>query len=141
MSSNKKGLSRIVVGLLLLVVAFVAVFVCLGSGYFDKLGETVIVMLIVSFVMMAVPFIAWMINHRCLNRKRGLRICIINSLVLFILAVIWPVITIIKNEPCNYSNTICEVDFSWKIFGLALVLAVLYCLINICFWVCIDRKK
>lgn len=139
MKENKKGSTKYVLGLSFLVVAFFVVFFWLSGGHFDGFGETTMIMLFISFVAMIVPFIAWLINHRNLNRKKGLIICVVNSLVLLALAAIWPITTIIRNEPCNPGYTICAVQFSWEILGIILFLAVLYCLINVCFWV--DFRK
>ena len=141
MSPHKNYLSRMFIGLPLLAVAFFATFVYLGSGRFDSFGETVIIMLVVSFVMMIVPISAWLIGHKYLSRKKGLRICTANSLAIFVLTAIWPVITIIKNGPCSPSNTICEVQLSWEILRLALLLAVLYFFINVCFLVDLSKTK
>ena len=141
MNVHKNYLLRMFIGLSLLAVAFLAVFVYLGSGRFDSFGETAIIMLAVSFVMMIVPISVWLIDHKYLSRKKGLRICMANSLSIFVLTVIWPVITIIKNEPCSPSNTICEVQLSWEILRLALLLTVLYFLINVCFLVDFSKIK
>lgn len=141
MNYSKKTFLSKLIGLLLLAVAFSIIFICFAGGHFSEFGATAVITLIISFVMMIVPTIAWIIDHKHLNGKKGLRICMANSLVIFILAAIWPIITIIKNKPCNTSNTICEVQISWEILGLALLLAILYFLINICFWVNLSKTK
>ncbi len=141
MNFHKNILLRMFIGLLLLVVAFSVVFIYLAGGHFSEFGETAIIMLIISFVMMIVPISAWLISRKYLSRKKGLRICMANSLAIFVLAAIWPVITMIKNEPCSPSNTICEVQLSWEILGLALLLIVIYFLINVCFWVDLNKTK
>lgn len=43
-------------------------------------------MLLVSAVMMAVPFICWMVNKDKLPNKKGKRICLWNSIILFVLS-------------------------------------------------------
>ena len=141
MSFYKNNLIGIFIGLSLLAVAFFAVFVYLGGGHFDSFGETAITMLVVSFAMMIAPISAWLINHKHLSRKKGLRICTVNSLAIFVLVAIWPVITIIKNEPCSALNTICGIQLSWEVLGLVLFLTVLYFLINVCFWVDLGKTK
>jgi hypothetical protein len=141
MKSNKKQLLNKFIGLLLLVIAYSVIFVCLSGGHFEDFGETIIVMLLVSLVMMAVPTGAWLMNHKHLNRKKGLKICVVNSLAIYIVTIFWPILTIIKNEPCNPSNTVCEVQLSWEILVVTLFLTILYSLINICFWVDLRRTK
>lgn len=141
MKSNKKRLISILIGSSLLIMAFLVIFICFSGGHFEDFGDTVIIMMFVSLAMMIVPISAWLINNKHLARKEGLRICTVNSAVIFVLTIIWPIMTIIKNEPCSPSNSMCEVQLSWEILGIALFLTVLYCLINICFLVDLRRAK
>ncbi len=141
MNFTKKRLLSFCIGLLLLIIAFSVVFFYFGGGHFGSFGETAVIKLVISFVMMVAPAIVWFINHKHLGRKRGIKTCAVNSLFIFIVVSIWPVVAIINNESCNLSYTICDTRFSWEILIVVAILAILYFLINVCFWVDLRKTK
>ena len=139
--STNNNILKIIVGCCFLLLAFVLAFIKFGGGDFKSFGEIFALVLGISFVMMFVPAGVYLANHKGLDRKRGLKICITNSIVIFVLVAIWPIITIIKNEPCDYFNSVCAIQLSWDILSASFILVIFYCIINICFWVDLHIKK
>ena len=140
MAIKKKNivLIKMTVGVLFWILAFFLVFNWFGGGHFGSLGGTIGLMLLASFIAMIVPSIVWLVNRRHFWRRKGLRICIINSLILFVLTAAWPIVTIIENRPCDFGDSMCGVQFAWELLRVLSCLSVLFCVINICFWVDFD---
>ncbi len=141
MNASRKNWFKITVGFILITVAFLVIFFLYGGGYMNTLPEIFAIVLVVSLIMMAGPCIARITNHRYLSRRKGIKICTINSLVLFIIAAIWLVVSIIRSGPCDSASTVCGTDLSWSLLGMAAFLAILYWFVNICFWVNLHDKR
>ena len=143
MKRLNKALLKKSIGVLLLFGVAILISTIFNEGVYriDYLGNAILLTLPISFVAMIVPAIAWLTHHKHLSRKKGVKICTVNSLILLVITAFLPLKTVIENRPCQPSESMCSTLFSQKILILFLLLAIMYCFINICFWVDFDNKK
>ena len=127
--------------LLFIVAILLSTFFNEGDYRIDYLGNGILLTLPISLVATIVPRIAWQINHKHLDKKKGITICAVNSLVLFVIAAFLPLKTIIENQPCQPYESLCAIQFSQRLLVLLLFLAPIYFFINLCFFVDFRKTK
>ena len=123
-------------GFSLLVLALVVVNLFLGtpSRFFDSLSEALVVTVLVSFIMMIAPAI--LLSKKKMEFRKGLMVCILNSLIVFGLFSIYPIVTIVTYEPSAMKvDSLNPIYFARILLEMGAILAVIYCFANMCFWV------
>lgn len=79
------------------IIIFVLMWLSSAGGYLNSGNEQLfdkafliatIDLLIISFVMMCIPCIIWLISHRVLEYKKGKRLCLWNSIVVFFVSAV-----------------------------------------------------
>ena len=87
---------------------------------------------------MIVPIIIRIINKKRIEYKKGKIICLLNSIVLFIVFSIPNIITILKGNN-NEMYSIDPIAFSKALILIYFIIAIIYYIINMFFFV--DNKK
>lgn len=134
---------KIIVFLLLLLVLIVLKFF-LGSKQlytiFEELPELIILLLIISIIMTIFPLVIKSINKKRLEFVKGKKICLLNSIILFIIFSIPNINTIMKG-PANDGmvNSLDPIYFTKQLIFIYFIIAIIYYFINMCFFV--DNKK
>ena len=107
-------------------------------NFFEELLPIVSILIVVSFIMMIIPFIIKIIRRKKLEYKKGSLLCFFNSLLLFIIFSVPNVLTIVEND---YSETISidPVAFAKKLIFLYFIIAIIYYFINLCLFV--EKRK
>ena len=132
-----------IIGACLLLINLVIIKIFFGGLHFDNLSkeifEELTILLIVSFASMIIPLIIRLINKKRINNKKGKLICLINSLIIFIICSIPNLITIIENKPTNDYLSFDKLFFAKLLIFIFAILAIIYYFINVCFFV--SNKK
>ena len=132
-----------IIGACLLLISLVIIKIFFGGLHFDNLSkeifEELTILLIVSFASMIIPLIIRLINKKRINNKKGKLICLINSLIIFIICLIPNLITIIENKPTNDYLSFDKLFFDKLLIFIFAILAIIYYFINVCFFV--SNKK
>lgn len=132
-----------IIGFSLLFIMLIIIKLFFGGTYLDDFWEELIpeilLVLIISFILMIVPLIFRLISKNRINYKKGRIICVSNSLVLFILFSIPNLISILKGNDNTRVMTIDPITFSKQLILIYFVSAIIYYVINMCFFV--DNKK
>ncbi len=127
----------------LLFIMLIIIKLFLGGPYlyhfWEELVPEIIVLLIISFILMIVPLIFKLINKKRIEYKKGKKICLFNSIILFMLFSIPNLLTILKNDEFNQAMTIDPISFAKSLILIYFVIAIIYYFINMCFFV--DNKK
>ncbi|MBR3115732.1 hypothetical protein IKF30_00685 [Candidatus Saccharibacteria bacterium] len=137
MRLNKDRLLKVIIGILLLVVMafFSSIWSTDGSFAVEIFGTTVLAFLFLGCITMIIPVGAWLMGRGKLGRKNGIIVCIVNGLILFVPITLFFLRTIIINEPCPPAESICPVALHEELLKIVSLIAIWYCLANICFWV------
>ena len=136
---NKK-----IIGFLLLLIVLIILKFFLGSKHlytiFEELPDLIIFLLLVSIVMMIVPLITKSINKKRLEFVKGRKLCLLNSVILFIIFSI-PNINTIMKRPANDGmvNSLDPIYFAKQLTCIYFIIATIYYFINMCFFV--DKKE
>ena len=132
-----------IIGFSLLLINLVIIKSFLGGKYlyhfWEELIPEILVLLIVSLILMIVPLIFKLVNKKRLEYKKGKVICLFNSLILFIMFSIPNLLTILKGNNNNEVMSIDPVSFSKLLILVYCIIAVIYYIINMCFFV--DNKN
>lgn len=132
-----------IIGACLLFINLVIIKIFFGGLHFDNLSkeiyEELIILLIVSLVLMIIPFIIRLISKKRISNKKGKLICFINSLIIFIVCSIPNLITIIENKSTDDYLSFDKLFFAKLLIFLFAILAIIYYFINVCFFV--SNKK
>ena len=137
--SNK---TKKIIGYCLLLVNLVVIKLFMGGTYlyhfWEELIPEIIVLLIVSFILIIVSLIFKLKNKKRLEYKKGRNICLLNSLILFVIFSIPNLLNILKDN--NMAVMSVDPDAFSKLLILVFgIIAVFYYFINMCFFV--DNKK
>lgn len=134
--SNKR---KRVTGYSLLLINLIIIKLFLGGKYlyhfWEELIPEILVLLIISFILMIVPFILKLVNKKRLEYKKGKNVCLFNSLILFILFSIPNILTIVKGMDNTEIMSIDPIAFSKSLILIYCIMAVNYFFINMCFFV------
>ena len=140
MNYKKKKL----IGFLLLLLVLIILKFFLGSKHlytiFEELPDLIIFLLLVSIVIMIIPLITKSTNKKRLEFVKGRKLCLLNSVILFIIFSIPNINTIIKG-PANDGmvNSIDPIYFAKQLICIYFIIAIIYYFINMCFFV--DNKE
>ena len=139
---NNKAKNKI--GIVLLIVTLIIIkLILVGIDLYNLIEQLMVcsmLLIVISFILMIVPFTINKIKKQKIKYKQGRKICFLNSFTAFILFSI-PLINIIVNKNINNTEvtTIDPVSFAKKIIVLYAIIAIIYYFINMCFFV--DNKK
>ena len=138
--SNK---TKKIVGFGLLLMTLIIVKLFYGGKYlyhfWEELIPEILVLLIISFLLMIVPFVFKLVNKKKLKYEKGKIVCLLNSLILFIIFSIPNLVTILKGNGNIGGMSIDPVSFSKSLILVYCVIAIVYYYINMLFFV--DNKK
>ncbi len=105
----------------------------------DLLPE-LFVLVVVSIIMILIPFIFKLVNKKKIKYKKGRIICLLNSSILFITFSIPNLLTVLKDNNNNLEYTSMDpVAFSKSLIMAYLFIAIIYYFINMLLFV--DNKK
>ena len=133
-----------IIGFLLLLLVLIVLKFFLGSKQlytiFEELPELIILLLIISIIMTIFPLVIKSINKKRLEFVKGKKICLLNSIILFIIFSIPNINTIMKG-PANDGmvNSLDPIYFTKQLIFIYFIIAIIYYFINMCFFV--DNKK
>lgn len=140
MNSKRKN----IIGFILLFIVLVIIKLFLGGPNLNNLSneilEELIVLIIISLILMIVPIIVRLKIKSKIEYKKGRKICLINSLIIYVLFLIPNLIPIIENKPIDYSQSFDNIAFSKSLILINIVLVIIYYFINICFFVENNKK-
>lgn len=132
-----------IVGFSLLFLVLIINKIFLGGIYFDYLLEEIPIYLsilfVISFYLMIVPLIYRLIIKKRIEYKKGKKICLINSIILFILFSIPKLFFILKGNISTEIMSIDIVSFFKSLIINFFIIAIIYYFINMCFFV--ENKK
>lgn len=105
----------------------------------DLLPE-LFVLVVVSIIMILIPFIFKLVNKKKIKYKKGRIICLLNSSILFITFSIPNLLTVLKDNNNNLEYTSMDpVAFSKSLITAYFFIAVIYYFINMLLFV--DNKE
>ena len=105
----------------------------------DLLPE-LFVLVVVSIIMILIPFIFKLVNKKKIKYKKGRIICLLNSSILFITFSIPNLLTVLKDNNNNLEYTSMDPEaFSKSLIMAYLFIAIIYYFINMLLFV--DNKK
>lgn len=123
---------------ILLLIVFLIIKIFLGGVYFyhffEELLPELVVLVLISFIMMIVPTIVRILNKKRLEHKKGIKICLFNSLVITILLIIPNIITIMTKE-VDMTMSFDPIGFAKNLIMVLLLVGVIYYFINYLFYV------
>lgn len=134
--SNKK---KRIVGYLLLVFVLVGLKLFLGGPYlynfWEELISVLLCLLIVSFILMIVPFILKLVNKKRFEYYKGKKICFFNSVILFVVFSVPNFLKILEGSTGFEMMSIDPVTFAKVLIKVYFIIAIIYYFINMCFFV------
>ena len=137
---NKKKAIKV---LLLLFIVFIIIKLFLAGPYlyhfWEELLPIIIILTLVSSIMMILPIIFRLVNKKNLDYVKGTKVCLLNSLIIFIVFSIPNILNILKGPNHNEVMSFDPTSFSKKLIIVYLFIAVIYYFINILLFV--DNKK
>ncbi len=105
----------------------------------DLLPE-LFVLVVVSIIMILIPFIFKLVSKKKIKYKKGRIICLLNSSILFITFSIPNLLTVLKDNNNNLEYTSMDpVAFSKSLITAYFFIAIIYYFINMLLFV--DNKK
>ena len=104
----------------------------------DLLPE-LFVLIVVSIIMILIPFIFKLVNKKKIKYKKGRIICLLNSSILFITFSIPNLLTVLKGNNNLEYTSMDPVAFSKSLIIAYLFIAVIYYFINMLLFV--DNKE
>ena len=136
MNYKKKKL----IGFLLLLLVLIILKFFLGSKHlytiFEELPEIMIFLFFISIIMMIVPFITRLSNKKRIQFIKGRKICLINSIILFIMFSAPNINTIMKGSVGDgMVNSLNPIYFAKQLICIYFIMAIIYYFINMCFFV------
>ena len=129
---------KVIIAILLLFIELTAVAFFLNGANFsniavDDLLPSVILFILISAVMSIIPFVLYKVNGKRLDYKTGITVAIYNSVGMYIVAIINPIINILKGMD-NVTMSISVVELSKMLIILYTITAILFVFINMLFY-------
>lgn len=126
--------------ILLLLTLIIIKVVLQDTKIIGDLLPELFVLVVVSIIMILIPFIFKLVNKKKIKYKKGRIICLLNSSILFITFSIPNLLTVLKDNNNNLEYTSMDpVAFSKSLIMAYLFIAVIYYFINMLLFV--DNKK
>lgn len=129
--------------LLLIIILFIVLKLFLGGPYlYNLLEESILVLIIIwiiSIIMMFIPSILRIKNKQKFEYKKGKKICLINSILLYIISIIPCLKTILKNNNIEQMS-FDPIIFAKQLIVIFLIITIVYYFINMSLFV-YDKKQ
>ncbi len=126
--------------ILLLLTLIIIKVVLQDTKIIGDLLPELFVLVVVSIIMILIPFIFKLVNKKKIKYKKGRIICLLNSSILFITFSIPNLLTVLKDNNNNLEYTSMDpVAFSKSLIMAYLFIAIIYYFINMLLFV--DNKK
>lgn len=126
--------------ILLLLTLIIIKVVLQDTKIIGDLLPELFVLIVVSIIMILIPFIFKLVNKKKIKYKKGRIICLLNSSILFITFSIPNLLTVLKDNNNNLEYTSMDpVAFSKSLITAYFFIAVIYYFINMLLFV--DNKK
>lgn len=126
--------------ILLLLTLIIIKVVLQDTKIIGDLLPELFVLIVVSIIMILIPFIFKLVNKKKIKYKKGRIICLLNSSILFITFSIPNLLTVLKDNNNNLEYTSMDpVAFSKSLIMAYLFIAIIYYFINMLLFV--DNKK
>lgn len=126
--------------ILLLLTLIIIKVVLQDTKIIGDLLPELFVLVVVSIIMILIPFIFKLVNKKKIKYKKGRIICLLNSSILFITFSIPNLLTVLKDNNNNLEYTSMDpVAFSKSLITAYFFIAIIYYFINTLLFV--DNKK
>ena len=132
---------RYIIASILLFIVLIIIKIVLGGFNFynilEELPAYCIILILMSLFMMIIPTILRIRNKKKFEHKKGIKICLYNSLIIYILSLINS-ITLIIRESTNknrYMMSFDTVGFAKQLIFVFLGISIIYYFINYLFYV------
>lgn len=126
--------------ILLLLTLIIIKVVLQDTKIIGDLLPELFVLVVVSIIMILIPFIFKLVNKKKIKYKKGRIICLLNSSILFITFSIPNLLTVLKDNNNNLEYTSMDpVAVSKSLIMAYLFIAIIYYFINMLLFV--DNKK
>ena len=126
--------------ILLLLTLIIIKVVLQDTKIIGDLLPELFVLVVVSIIMILIPFIFKLVNKKKIKYKKGRIICLLNSSILFITFSIPNLLTVLKDNNNNLEYTSMDpVAFSKSLIMAYFFIAIIYYFINMLLFV--DNKE
>lgn len=126
--------------ILLLLTLIIIKVVLQDTKIIGDLLPELFVLVVVSIIMILIPFIFKLVSKKKIKYKKGRIICLLNSSILFITFSIPNLLTVLKDNNNNLEYTSMDpVAFSKSLITAYFFIAIIYYFINMLLFV--DNKK
>ena len=128
--NNKK--KNITVAILLIILLIILKLFLGGPYLYNLLEELVsifIILILISIIMMLIPLIFRLKNKKKISYKKGIKLCFLNSLVIYIVSVI-PCINNIINTDIEVMMSFDPITFAKQLVIIFLIISIIYFFIN-----------
>lgn len=130
----------VICAVLLLLTLIIIKVVLQDTKVIGDLLPELFVLVVVSIIMILIPFIFKLVNKKKIKYKKGRIICLLNSSILFITFSIPNLLTVLKDNNNNLEYTSMDpVAFSKSLITAYFFIAIIYYFINTLLFV--DNKK
>lgn len=133
-------IKNIICAVLLLLTLIIIKVVLQDTKVIGDLLPELFILVVVSIIMIVIPFIFKLVEKKKIKYKKGRIICLLNSSILFITFSIPNLLTVLKDNNNNLEYTSMDpVAFSKSLIMAYLFIAIIYYFINMLLFV--DNKK
>ena len=133
------------IAIVLLVINLVIIKFFMGGAHFEnffsELIPQVITLIIISLVVMIVPIILRIKNKKRFEYNKGYKICLINSIVIFVISCIPCLYTLITSSGNYEMMSVNPVDVALGLIIIFFIFSIDYFYINMLLFVNSKSKK
>lgn len=130
----------VICAVLLLLTLIIIKVVLQDTKVIGDLLPELFILVVVSIIMIVIPFIFKLVEKKKIKYKKGRIICLLNSSILFITFSIPNLLTVLKDNNNNLEYTSMDpVAFSKSLITAYFFIAIIYYFINTLLFV--DNKK
>ncbi len=132
-------IKNIICAVLLLLTLIIIKVVLQDTKVIGDLLPELFILVVVSIIMIVIPFIFKLVEKKKIKYKKGRIICLLNSFILFIIFSIPNLLIILKGNNNLEYTSMDPVAFSKSLIMAYLFIAIIYYFINMLLFV--DNKK
>lgn len=132
-------IKNIICAVLLLLTLIIIKVVLQDTKVIGDLLPELFILVVVSIIMIVIPFIFKLVEKKKIKYKKGRIICLLNSFILFIIFSIPNLLIILKGNNNLEYTSMDPVAFSKSLIMAYLFIAIIYYFINTLLFV--DNKK
>lgn len=133
------NIKNIICAVLLLLTLIIIKVVLQDTKVIGDLLPELFILVVVSIIMIVIPFIFKLLEKKKIKYKKGRIICLLNSFILFIIFSIPNLLIILKGNNNLEYTSMDPVAFSKSLIMAYLFIAIIYYFINMLLFV--DNKK